>query len=85
MDKGNSLLAKWIWRFGREEDSLWRLVICEKYGVDKSSLWWDWQVSKSASQFVRAVSSLFKEVSRTSMVIKEGFRVVLGNGERFRL
>ncbi|KAK3189923.1 hypothetical protein Dsin_029484 [Dipteronia sinensis] len=31
LDKSKALLAKWIWRFGREENSLWRRVICSKY------------------------------------------------------
>lgn len=28
-----ALLSKWLWRFGVEEDSLWRRVIALKYGV----------------------------------------------------
>lgn len=27
-----TLLGKWLWRFGQEENSLWRLVIVEKCG-----------------------------------------------------
>lgn len=26
------LLLKWWWRYGQEDDALWKLVICEKYG-----------------------------------------------------
>uniref|UniRef100_A0A2N9GQ21 Reverse transcriptase domain-containing protein n=1 Tax=Fagus sylvatica TaxID=28930 RepID=A0A2N9GQ21_FAGSY len=29
-----ALLGKWLWRFGREENHLWRRVIVAKYGVD---------------------------------------------------
>lgn len=29
-----ALLRKWLWRFGREENHLWRRVIVAKYGLD---------------------------------------------------
>ena len=29
-----ALLGKWLWRFGKEEDRLWRRVVASKYGVD---------------------------------------------------
>ena len=28
------LLGKWLWRFGKEEDRLWRRVVASKYGVE---------------------------------------------------
>ncbi|KAK3200247.1 hypothetical protein Dsin_023662 [Dipteronia sinensis] len=31
MHQNKAMLAKWIWRFGREKTSLWRRVICSKY------------------------------------------------------
>lgn len=27
------LLCKWLWRFGIEEDSIWRRIMASKYGV----------------------------------------------------
>jgi hypothetical protein len=27
-----ALLGKWLWRYGKEEDALWRQVICSRYG-----------------------------------------------------
>jgi hypothetical protein len=30
-----ALLGKWLWRFVQEENSLWRQVIVEKYGVQR--------------------------------------------------
>jgi hypothetical protein len=29
-----ALLGKWLWRFGREENHLWRRVIVAKYGIE---------------------------------------------------
>ncbi|KAK3188485.1 hypothetical protein Dsin_028046 [Dipteronia sinensis] len=40
-DKGDALLAKWVWRFGMEEGELRRRVICEKYLVDPRTVLWD--------------------------------------------
>ncbi|KAK3218053.1 hypothetical protein Dsin_012023 [Dipteronia sinensis] len=28
VDKNRSLLAKWVWRFGTEENALWRRILC---------------------------------------------------------
>ncbi len=40
-----ALLGKWMWRFGREEDLLWRRVIAAKYRVE----WGGW-ISKKAKR-----------------------------------
>ena len=85
VDKGISLLAKWIWRFGREESSLWKQVICAKYGLNQKDLFWNWQYSNSSSAFVQSVSKLFMDGSKSRKIIEDGFRVILGNGERAKL
>ena len=33
-----TLMGKWLWRFGKEEDWLWRRVVASKYGVE----WGGW-------------------------------------------
>ena len=33
-----ALLGKWLWRFGKEEDRLWRRVVASKYGVEWGGL-----------------------------------------------
>ena len=33
-----ALLGKWLWRFGKEEDRLWRRVVVSKYGEE----WGGW-------------------------------------------
>lgn len=32
--QNNSLLVKWLWRFSKEESSLWKEVISHKFGLD---------------------------------------------------
>ncbi|KAK2641042.1 hypothetical protein Ddye_022805 [Dipteronia dyeriana] len=53
-DKNRSLLAKWIWRFGFKENTLWRRVICAKYGLPLATLNWDWKTASCPSSFVKA-------------------------------
>ncbi|KAK3225856.1 hypothetical protein Dsin_005718 [Dipteronia sinensis] len=84
-DKGESLLAKWIWRFGREHSSLWKNIICAKYSLNHNSLNWEFLDVKGCSHFVKAVNSLYKEGTRSYNIITKGFQVVVGNGDRVRL
>ncbi|KAK3219375.1 hypothetical protein Dsin_013345 [Dipteronia sinensis] len=60
-DKGNVMLAKWIWRFGNEVEALWRQVVCAKYSVESRNLVWDWNGGHSASQFIKSVGGLMEE------------------------
>ena len=41
-----ALLGKWIWRFTKEIDRLWRRVIVAKYGAGWSN-WWPGRVGRS--------------------------------------
>ncbi|KAK3210997.1 hypothetical protein Dsin_015703 [Dipteronia sinensis] len=82
VDKNKAMLAKWIWRFDREENSLWRRIICSKYRVNKTSLFWKWHDSKPASFFVKLVESLFKAGSWSAKAIEGGFVTVIGRWDR---
>ncbi|KAK2640343.1 hypothetical protein Ddye_028138 [Dipteronia dyeriana] len=33
-DKNNGMLAKWVWRYGKENNTMWKRVICSKYGTE---------------------------------------------------
>ncbi|KAK3217752.1 hypothetical protein Dsin_011722 [Dipteronia sinensis] len=81
IDKNKVLLAKWVWRFGREETSLWKKVICVKYMVYEKSLRWNWQ-GRDQSHFLKAVGSIFKENSRSFTLINDSLKVVIGCGDR---
>ncbi|KAK3189658.1 hypothetical protein Dsin_029219 [Dipteronia sinensis] len=78
LDKNKALLAKWIWRFGKEDNSLWKKVICARYGLLTTNLSWKWHSSSMDSFFVKVVNSLIVEGSFTATVLKEGMKTIVG-------
>ncbi|KAK2644337.1 hypothetical protein Ddye_019532 [Dipteronia dyeriana] len=80
--KNQSLLAKWVWRFGIDDKALWRRVINARYGILSTDLLWDWKCNNFASTFVKVVASLFDEGSISYRVLNEGLNVVIGNGSK---
>ncbi|KAK3224610.1 hypothetical protein Dsin_004472 [Dipteronia sinensis] len=85
LDKNFGLLFKWVWRFGHDGSSLWKKVVCAKYGVEEKRLLWDWQSLSVASFFVIAVANVIKGGSRSTTVFLKGVKVVVGNGYNVRL
>ncbi|KAK3217875.1 hypothetical protein Dsin_011845 [Dipteronia sinensis] len=83
-EKNSSLLARWIWRFGLEKESLWKKVLCAKYHLQTSSLRWDWNCTPSNSPFVKAVSSICNGSSTSANILNDGIKVMIGNGCRAR-
>ncbi|KAK3224465.1 hypothetical protein Dsin_011490 [Dipteronia sinensis] len=84
LDKNRGLLAKWIWRFGWEENTLWKRVLCAKYGMNIRDLRWEWNITSNPSHLVSSVSKLHQENVQIYNIITNGFKVVVGNGERAR-
>ncbi|KAK3226757.1 hypothetical protein Dsin_006619 [Dipteronia sinensis] len=82
VDKNKAMLAKWIWHFGREKEALWRRVIVVKYRIQESSLLWKWNFTTKDSFFVKAVNCMLKTESPSAKLVDEGFRVVVGKGDR---
>ena len=72
LDKNKGLLAKWVWRFGKEESSLWKSIICAKYRVPLYALRWDWNGGPSSSFFIKAVYGLFEQNSKVAKVMEDG-------------
>ncbi|KAK3193999.1 hypothetical protein Dsin_025309 [Dipteronia sinensis] len=79
-DNNKSLLAEWVWRFGIEDNTLWRRVICVRYGIPKTSLVWDWKGITEGSVFIKALSSLFVENTASSRILRGGLKIINGNG-----
>jgi hypothetical protein len=57
-------------------------VICAKYGVRRGELLWNWRASNQGSDFVKVVNSLFITGSLTEWILKEGMKLILGDGRR---
>ncbi|KAK2659186.1 hypothetical protein Ddye_005719 [Dipteronia dyeriana] len=79
LDKNEGLLSKWLWRFGTDGSSLWKKVVCDKYGVDGNRLLWDWKTVSAPSFFVKAVANVIRLGSRPASVFVKGVQVVVGN------
>ncbi|KAK2651883.1 hypothetical protein Ddye_011739 [Dipteronia dyeriana] len=69
-------------RFGTEESSLLKKVICAKYGIDQRALWWNWHTANHISVFIQSVGKLMSEQNRSHVIAKEGFQLILGNVRR---
>ncbi|KAK3197880.1 hypothetical protein Dsin_021295 [Dipteronia sinensis] len=69
IDKNKGLLAKWVWRFGKEEIPLWKRVICGKYGVPSNSLSWSWKCGSTGSFFSKAVGGLFQQDAPSARIL----------------
>ncbi|KAK0598705.1 hypothetical protein LWI29_037213 [Acer saccharum] len=82
--KNKALIAKWVWRFSKEDSSLWRRVIIARYGLDENCLLWKGSTVKGASHFVKAVASLFTMGSRSKNILKDGVKAVIGDGSRIK-
>ncbi|KAK3188936.1 hypothetical protein Dsin_028497 [Dipteronia sinensis] len=80
-DNSLSLMAKWLWRYGSEEDSLWNMVLCAKYNLSANPLLWDCVKFRSGSSFVKNISRLY----RAANIVKNGLQMVIGRGDEIRL
>ncbi|KAK2648312.1 hypothetical protein Ddye_015801 [Dipteronia dyeriana] len=85
LDKNEGLLSKWLWRFRTDGSSLWKKVVCDKYGVDGNRLLWDWKTVSGPSFFVNAVANVIRVGSRSASVFFKDVQVVVGNEINIRL
>lgn len=65
-------LAKWLWRFGREQESLWRKVVVARFGV--SSRW------ESREGRGRHGCGIWKSSLAVKSIFWESIRFKLGEG-----
>ncbi|KAK2644403.1 hypothetical protein Ddye_019598 [Dipteronia dyeriana] len=85
LDKNQGLLAKWVWRFGLEVSSLWKVVICAKYGLNARMTLWNWDSQSDSSYLMKAVRSLFAHGFNSAKVLADGIVPILGCGDRISL
>ncbi|KAK2662893.1 hypothetical protein Ddye_001467 [Dipteronia dyeriana] len=74
VNKNNGMLAKWVWRYKKDKDLLWRKVICSKYGEDPQGIRCSGNTGSNVSSFVKVVSSLFKEESQSRRILDEALK-----------
>ena len=77
-DKGVSLMAKWVWRFGKDHSSLWKKVVCSKYGLKNDGLVWEGLELKSPSHFVKTINGLLRRDNDHTRLLKTTFKWWLG-------
>ena len=70
-----ALMCKWCWRFANERDSLWRKVICSKFGEDYGG----WSSGDIKGGFG---VGLWKEIRKEWTHLFQNTYFALGNGSR---
>ena len=72
-----ALLCNWSWRFAVETESLWKLVISRKFGVERGG----WSTRE-----VREVYEvgLWKEIRKEGSLMFKNIAFLLGDGRRVR-
>ena len=83
-DKNAALLAKWWWRFGYADDSLWKTIVCDLRGW-KIDRWLPLETSN------RGCSKVWKDILQVpnldpwfKSLVLEGFAAIHGNGHKTR-
>ena len=70
-----ALMCKWCWRFANERDSLWRKVICSKFGEDYGG-WCFGDINEGFGV------GLWKEIRKEWPQLIQNTYLALGNGRR---
>lgn len=76
------LMIKWWWRYGHQQQSLWKMVVCSRYG-GIGGRWKPEPVSAAMVSTVwKDIASLASANSVVAEFFSQNFRIILGNGER---
>lgn len=78
----NCLLAKWWWRFGREDNSLWKQLICNKYRSE-GGRWFPFHAEATNISRVWSDNILVNESNNSLFnYYLHNVELRIGNGER---
>lgn len=72
-----SLLLKWWWRYGQEDDALWKLVICEKYGSIRERWFPVLATNGSTSKTWEDILSVVQRNSRLFHFYKDNVEILM--------
>ncbi|CAL5372109.1 unnamed protein product [Camellia sinensis] len=76
------LMLKWWWRYGHQQQSLWKMVVCSRYGGN-GGRWKPETVSAATISTVwKDIVSLPSANTVAAEFFSQNFRIILGNGER---
>lgn len=78
----DSLLLKWWWRYGQEDEALWKKVICEKYGSDGGRWFPDKDVHGPISHIWKDILSVAQRNGSILQFYKDNVEILIGNGKR---
>ncbi|XP_028074331.1 uncharacterized protein LOC114276709 [Camellia sinensis] len=78
----DSLLLKWWWRYGQEDEALWKMVICEKYGSDGGRWFPDKEAHGPISQIWKDILSVAQRNGSIIQFYKDNVEILIGNGQR---
>ncbi|GMP44796.1 hypothetical protein CsSME_00013572 [Camellia sinensis var. sinensis] len=78
------LLLKWWWRFGSEDKTLWKSVVCSRYGRSRG----DWAPTLSNTD---GASTVWKDIVQLNLnnqslgeFYSQNFKLSVGNGRRIQ-
>ena len=80
--KNAGLLLKWWWRYGKEEDQLWKKIVKSIYQEDNGLI--PSSSGPKCSGPWQAIKTLVKTQQPSTMKILKYLRLKLGNGERIK-
>ena len=67
--------TKWLWRFAKEDNAMWKNVIKEKYGIDDLGWWSKMSSFSHGVGFWKSISaSLERFKSLVHFEVKDGSR-----------
>ncbi|CAL5365331.1 unnamed protein product [Camellia sinensis] len=76
------LMVKWWWRYGHQQQSLWKMVVCSRYGGN-GGRWKPETVSTAMVSTVwKDIVSVISANSVAAEFFSQNFRIIVGNGER---
>lgn len=82
--RNQSLLNKWIWRYGEEDGALWKNLIVQKYGGENTSILPALGNYRNFSNMWKNIVKPLVVVSSINTTLLDNIAYTLGNGKHIR-